>query len=139
MTSDNRLAGPPTLTTTAAQDLTTAQLLDLVTRIAADPPQWRPLVRFDTSERHFEQLWRDDHIDIWVISWVNGNDTGFHDHDMSQGAVAVVQGEVIEERFRLSGSPHRLVHKAGEAFEFDASHVHRMRQDSRERAVTIHA
>jgi hypothetical protein len=76
---------------------------------------------------------------VWVISWANGNDTGFHDHDVSVGAVAVVEGEVIEERLVLGGAPVRLHHRAGEVFDFDASHVHRMRQDSAEPALTIHA
>jgi predicted metal-dependent enzyme (double-stranded beta helix superfamily) len=120
-------------------DLDRSELRELVSRLAADRRRWQPLVRFDAAGRHFEQLWRDDHIDIWVISWVNGNDTGFHDHDISHGAVAVVEGEVVEERLTLGGLPRRLTHKARDVFDFDASHVHRMRQDSNDRAVTIHA
>ena len=92
-----------------------------------------------TPERHFEQLWRDDHVDVWVITWTNGNDTGFHDHDVSSGAVAVVEGELIEERLVIGGAPRRLHHRAGETFDFDASHVHRMHQDSAAPAVSIHA
>ena len=96
-------------------------------------------MRHDTPERHFEQLWRDDHVDVWVITWTNGNDTGFHDHDVSGGAVAVVEGEIIEERLVVGGAPRRLHHVAGETFDFDASHVHRMHQDSAAPAVSIHA
>jgi Cysteine dioxygenase type I len=123
----------------AHHDLDRAELRDLVARIAAEPERWRPLVRRGGSERHFEQLWRDDHVDVWVISWANGNDTGFHDHDVSSGAVAVVDGEIIEERLVLGGAPRRLRHRAGESFDFDAAHVHRMCQDSDVPAVSIHA
>jgi predicted metal-dependent enzyme (double-stranded beta helix superfamily) len=119
--------------------MTTTELRDLVSRIAADPQQWRPLVSFDTAERHFEQLLRDDQVDVWVISWVNGNDTGFHDHDVSSGAVAVVEGELVEERLVVGGAPRVRRHGAGEVFDFDASHVHRMRQDAAAPAVSIHA
>ena|SRR5436305_1154181 len=122
-----------------ADHLDRTELRELVSQLAADSSRWQPLVRFDTAGRHYEQLWRDDHVDVWVISWVNGNDTGFHDHDISHGAVAVVEGEVVEERLTLGASPRRLTHKAREVFDFDASHVHRMRQDSSDRAVTIHA
>jgi mannose-6-phosphate isomerase-like protein (cupin superfamily) len=115
------------------------ELRELVTRVSAEPERWQHLVRRDKPERHFEQLWRDADVDVWVISWANGNDTGFHDHDVSSGAVAVVEGEVIEERLALGGVPRELRHRAGEAFDFDASHVHRMRQDSHVPAVTIHA
>jgi hypothetical protein len=120
-------------------DLEPAELLELVTRVAADPEQWRQLVRRDATERHFAQLWRDDHVDVWVISWANGNDTGFHDHDVSRGAVAVVEGELVEERLVVGGPPRVLRHRAGETFGFDASHVHRMRQDAATPAVSIHA
>ena len=121
------------------QDLDTAELRELVARIAADPAQWQQLVRRDATQRHFAQLWRDDHVDVWVISWANGNDTGFHDHDVSRGAVAVVEGELVEERLVVGGPPRVLRHRAGETFGFDASHVHRMRQDAATPAVSIHA
>ena len=121
------------------RDLDCSELRDLVARIAAEPEQWQGLVRHGTPERHFEQLWRDDHVDVWVITWTNGNDTGFHDHDVSRGAVAVVEGEVTEERLVVGGPPRRLRHAAGETFEFDASHVHRMCLDAGGPAVSIHA
>jgi predicted metal-dependent enzyme (double-stranded beta helix superfamily) len=124
---------------TLDRDLDRSELRDLVTRIAADTDQWQHLVRYDAAERHFEQLWRDDHVDVWVISWARGNDTGFHDHDMSCGAVAVVEGELVEERLALGGAPRKIPHRAGEVFDFDASHVHRMRHDVDTRAVSIHA
>ena len=122
-----------------SRDLDRGELRELVARIAADPGRWRGLVRRGIPDRHFEQLWRDDHVDVWVISWMNGNDTGYHDHDVSSGAVAVVEGEIIEERLVLGGPPHRLRHAAGQVFDFDAAHVHRMRQDSDAPAVSIHA
>ena len=125
--------------TPSGRDLEVGELRELVARIAADATIWRPLTRPDTSARHFEQLWRDDHIDVWVITWASGNDTGFHDHDLSRGAVAVVQGEIVEERLVVGGPSRRLARRAGDAFDFDASHVHRMRKDDAALAVSIHA
>jgi predicted metal-dependent enzyme (double-stranded beta helix superfamily) len=124
--------------TPSGRDLEVDELRELVARIAADPTRWRPLVNADTSARHFEQLWRDDHLDVWVITWASGNDTGFHDHDLSRGAVCVVEGEIVEERLVVGGPPRRLVRRAGDAFEFDASHVHRMCKDDAALAVSIH-
>ena len=112
--------------TPSGRDLDVGELRQLVARIAAGPDGWLALVRADTAERHFEQLWRDGHVDVWVITWTNGNDTGFHDHDLSSGAVAVVEAEVTEERLVVGGPPLRLHHAAGSTFDFDASHVHRM-------------
>ena len=119
-------------------DLDRAALRALVADLAGRPDQWRHLVRSGSGERHFEQLFRDDHVDVWVISWMSGNDTGFHDHDVSQGAVAVVEGEIIEERLLVGRGTAQVRHRAGAAFDFDASHVHRMRQDGGS-AVSIHA
>jgi predicted metal-dependent enzyme (double-stranded beta helix superfamily) len=124
---------------TPDRDLERPELRALVARIAADPDQWRPLVRYEAAERHFEQLWRDEHVDVWVITWARGNDTGFHDHDISRGAVAVVEGELVEECLALAGAPREIQHAAGGAFDFDASHVHRMRHDADTPAVSIHA
>jgi predicted metal-dependent enzyme (double-stranded beta helix superfamily) len=120
-------------------DLDRAALRRVVADIAGRPAVWRPLVTLDAERRRFEQLWRDEHIDVWVISWMHGHDTGFHDHDVSQGAVAVVAGAILEERLVLAGPPLARRHAAGAVFDFDASHVHRMRQDSPDPAVSIHA
>jgi predicted metal-dependent enzyme (double-stranded beta helix superfamily) len=120
-------------------DLDLPALRGLVARIAADPSTWRGLVNLDAEHRHFAQLWRDDHVDVWVISWMDGHDTGFHDHDLSSGAIAVVRGELVEERLAVGASPRRRRYRAGDTFDFDASHVHRMHQASGGPAVSIHA
>ena len=120
-------------------DLDLDALQQLVTRIAADRAAWHQLVDLDIEHRHYAQLWRDDHIDIWVISWMNGHDTGFHDHDVSSGAVAVVEGELVEERLAIGGPPRRRSFGAGTSFHFDASHVHRMHQAGGGPAISIHA
>jgi hypothetical protein len=120
-------------------DLDLPALRGLVGRIAADRSAWRQLVNFDAEHRHFAQLWRDDHVDVWVISWMNGHDTGYHDHYLSSGAVAIVEGELVEERLLIGAAPRRRRYCAGEIFDFDASHVHRMHQTGRTSAVSIHA
>jgi mannose-6-phosphate isomerase-like protein (cupin superfamily) len=120
-------------------DLDRTELRELVRAIAARPEEWQPLVRRGAGQRTFTQLRRDRHVDVWVIAWPKGGDTGFHDHDLSRGAVAVVEGEVVEERLVLGGAPRELRHRAGDVFDFDASHVHRMRQVYDVPAVSVHA
>jgi hypothetical protein len=39
----------------------------------------------------------------------------------------------------VGGLPRQLRHRVGETFDFDASHVHRMRHDAAAMAVSIHA
>jgi predicted metal-dependent enzyme (double-stranded beta helix superfamily) len=120
-------------------DLDLAALRRLASQVAAEPGAWRQLVNLDIEHRHYAQLWRDDHLDVWVISWMNGHDTGFHDHDLSSGAVAVVEGELVEERLTIGGPPRRRCYGAGPSFHFDASHVHRMHQAGGGPAISIHA
>jgi hypothetical protein len=127
----------PPRSTTLHRDLDVGELRELVGRIAADPGQWRPLVRGDTSERHFEQLWRDGHVDVWVITWANAT-TPLPRPRRLVCAVAVVRGEIIEERLVAGGAPRQLPRRVGDTFDFDAS-VHRMRQDAATLAVSIHA
>ena len=51
----------------------------------------------------------------WLICWSDDHDTGFHDHDLSSGAVAVVAGTVAEDRLALGGPPVTREFGAGEA------------------------
>ena len=44
------------------------------------------------------------------------HDTGYHDHDVSCGAVAVVAGELVEERLTIGGVPRRLTYRSGDRF-----------------------
>lgn len=120
------------------RDLDAAELLRLAAEIAADERRWRPLVRHDPGRRTYEELRVDAPVGVWVISWMHSHDTGFHDHDISSGAVHVVAGAIRHERLRLGGDPEVRVARAGEAFTFDCSEVHRMSHWGDEPAVTIH-
>ena len=73
-----------------ARNLDQAELEWLTNRIAEDPEQWRHLADFSDQERHFVSLYRDEFVDIWLLCWTAVNDTGWHDHDVSSGAVRVV-------------------------------------------------
>ena len=88
------------------RDLEPEELRELVVSLAADPDQWAHLVGFDDDERVYASLHRDTHVDVWLLCWTPVNDTGWHDHDISSGAVAVVAGELVENNLRV-GSPSR--------------------------------
>ena len=105
----------------------------------ARPEEWRHLVAHDPGRRTYELLRRDDDVAIWVICWMEDHDTGFHDHDLSSGAVGVVEGAVREDRLVLGGGTVSRVAGAGETFTFAASDIHRVLHAGGEPAVTIHA
>ena len=121
------------------RDLEQPQLRALVERIAADPEAWTHLVRHEPDARTYEQLYRDDHVGIWLICWLDDHDTGFHDHDLSSGALAVARGAVREERLRVGGVPASRTLRAGEALTFAANDIHRVSHAGTEPAVTVHA
>ncbi len=120
-------------------EMSLSELQDLVDRLAADDSSWRHLVRHNPNRRNYEQIMLDERVGVWLICWMDDHDTGFHDHDVSSGAVAVVEGHVREERLAVGGEPHTRVYLPGESFSFEASDIHRMSHAGGGPAISIHA
>ncbi|MGW2724696.1 cysteine dioxygenase [Streptomyces sp. NPDC001492] len=114
------------------------ELQALVTDLAARPDLWRAHVAFSDHERHYASLYRDAYVDIWLLCWTRQNDTGWHDHDLSAGAVSVVQGALEESTPRIGGSHLRVIADAGTSFCFGPEHIHRL-TGATDDAVSIHA
>jgi predicted metal-dependent enzyme (double-stranded beta helix superfamily) len=115
-------------------------MIDVARELAADPERWRHLIRAaGDGERVSERLLLTEDVEVWLICWEDGHDTGFHDHDRSGGAVVVVDGAVREERLVVGGPASSQVVEAGGSFSFDASDIHRVVHAEGEPAVTIHA
>ncbi|HWB22239.1 MAG TPA: cysteine dioxygenase family protein [Gaiellaceae bacterium] len=141
----------PSSTTTASflsgripsgRNLSRFELRALAATVGNEPDLWQAHVSHDPNQRNYTQLYRDPQLDIWLICWTNQQDTGFHDHDRSAGAVQIVEGELVEDRFEFSGSTLRetsTTHREGATFDFDASHVHRLRHHLGAVATSIHA
>ena len=123
------------------QDLDRPALSALAQEIGARRDLWQHLVRHIPDERYYVELYRDVHLDVWLICWLNHQDTGFHDHDVSFGAVHVCDGVLAEDRLCGSDDAIRTAtreHPAGSTFDFDAAYVHRMRHPGGEPATSIH-
>jgi predicted metal-dependent enzyme (double-stranded beta helix superfamily) len=124
------------------RDLTDAELVVVATQFAAQPELWSEHVSHDPDRRTYAQLLRDEHLDVWLLCWSRDHDTGFHDHDLSAGAVAVAAGSVREDRLALGRSarePITRIAPAGTAFSFTASDIHRVLHAGEGPAVTVHA
>ena len=121
------------------RELTAPELLTFVRSCAASPDEWRHLVAHDPARRTYHELIRAEHLSLWLICWTGEQDTGFHDHDRSAGAVAVVQGRVVEERLALGRPPSRRLIAAGETFDFEPADIHRVAHLPGEPAVSLHA
>ncbi len=99
---------------------------------------WEPLVRHDTERRRYELLYEDDRMDAWVLSWMPGQATGFHDHYISSVGICVTQGCVREDQMRYGGDPLERHLSVGGSRHGDASYIHRVRHWDGVPAVTIH-
>src|SRR3954454_16815992 len=113
-------------------------LRELVAGLAADPAAWEHLVRHDPAQRVFEQLLDEPALEAWLICWMPGHDTGFHDPHLSSGAVTVLSGAVLEERLG-TGTTASNVYEAGETFDFTPAEIHRVVHAGTAPAVTLHA
>lgn len=115
-----------TLASLPERDLDKRELLELATSIARDRAGWAEHVAFSDDQRHFASLHRDAHVDVWVLCWTPANDTGWHDHDISSGAVAVADGCLTEHNLAIGTPSLRTEVPAGQAFSFGPDHIHRL-------------
>jgi hypothetical protein len=120
------------------RDLTGTELEALAAGIAHQPESWAHHVAFDGEDRVYVSLHRDAHVDVWLLCWTPENDTGWHDHDVSSGAVRVVAGAIEENNPRMGGEPRRTVVEEGESFSFGPDHIHRL-TGVEDASVSIHA
>ena len=110
-------------------------------RLTAAPAEWVARVRLDPEGRWYEQIRVDDALELWLISWLPGQSTGFHDHGGANGAFGVVWGELSESvATRGAVTSAANVVAAGGVRSFGPRHVHDVRNSSAGSvAVSVHA
>jgi predicted metal-dependent enzyme (double-stranded beta helix superfamily) len=113
------------------------ELERLCCAVAARRELWEGHIDPDANERTYACLHRDANLDMWAIFWLPENDTGWHDHDTSSGAVHVVEGALEEHALLVAAPERRTRYQAGAAFTFGPSHIHRL-TCAASRAVSIH-
>ncbi|HLJ99902.1 MAG TPA: cysteine dioxygenase family protein [Streptosporangiaceae bacterium] len=119
------------------------QLAEVVRRFAASPAEWLPRVRLNPVGRWYEQVHLDDSHEIWLISWLPGQETGFHDHGGAAGAFSVVLGTLLESRMLGGERSGRVLAKpvsAGRIRSFGPRYIHNVRNAAPASvAVSVHA
>jgi quercetin dioxygenase-like cupin family protein len=123
------------VTTQALEPYAASQL---ALELARDTAKWKHLVRHDPEQRVFAPLDAGQYAGAWLICWMPGHDTGFHDHDHSAGAVTVVSGQVREERIASDWRVTGTTYEAGDVFSFVSGDIHRMLHVGDEPAISIH-
>jgi hypothetical protein len=115
-----------TLDNLPGRDLDKRELFELAGSLAADPSVWREHVQFGGGKRHYVSLHRDAHVDVWILCWTPEDDTGWHDHDISSGAVAVAEGALVEHNLAVGTPSLRTEVPSGQVFCFGPDHIHRL-------------
>ena len=119
--------------------LASSELLQFVADLAEQPDRWASLVRHASDARVSEQIWDAEDVNAWLICWSEDQDTGFHDHDESAAAIAVIEGQIREDRLTLGGAPRSREIGVGESFTLAPVAIHRVLHAGTGPAVTIHA
>jgi Cysteine dioxygenase type I len=136
----NALAVPGPGPARPAAPVSPLKLARLVSSIASQPGRWQPTVRFGPARRWFARLELTTDLEVWLLSWLPGQGTGFHDHGAAVGAFTVAQGELTERTVpagRVTAASQVLV--AGQARPFGPEHVHDVVNTSAAPAVSVHA
>ena len=147
LTPEHRVMEPPTPPPTAPAAHAAA--------LAAASDQWLDRVRYRPLSRWTQLLEAADAaalvhpdlhrdlvgVQIWVLSWLQGQGTPLHDHGTAAGAFAVVRGE-LTERVVSSGPAGVHSHQArlggGRLRHFGAHYVHQVTNEDDEPAVSVH-
>jgi hypothetical protein len=122
----------------ATPSLSPVELEQLAIAIRDRPELWEPLLLIDAHRRRYRLLFEDERTDIWVLCWMPGQSTGFHDHDSSDVGIAIAQGMVVERQLQLPTGATALELRHGATRQGPAGYIHSVAHGEGMPAVTIH-
>jgi predicted metal-dependent enzyme (double-stranded beta helix superfamily) len=122
----------------ARAQLSAVELEQVAIAIRDRPELWEPLLVVDPARRRYRLLFEDERTDIWVLCWMPGQSTGFHDHDISDVGIAIAQGTIVERQLRLPSGATALQLRHGDTRQGPAGYVHSVAHGEGEPAVSIH-
>lgn len=114
-----------------------SDLLAAARRWASDPDSWPIQPQYDTAERWYARLAQTPEHEVWLLTWLPGQETDWHDHGGSAGAFTVVSGALVE-RTVSGGRVHHSDLPAGAGRRFGAHHVHGVANRGDVPAISIH-
>src|ERR1700710_366416 len=119
-------------------ELSAAELEQIATATRDRPELGEPLLVSDPTHRRYRLLFEDERTDIWVLSWMPGQSTGFHDHDISDVGIAIARGMIVERQLQLPTGASARGARPGHPRGGPAGYVHWAAQGEGEPAVSIH-
>ena len=113
-------------------------LADLSRRVV-ESGLWRDYVAVSEEYRDYRLVFENDFIDVWVLSWLPGQETGFHDHDISEVGLCVAEGTIREHHMHLHADDTDHVLQPGQQQEGPFGYIHRVAHESGAPAVSVHS
>lgn len=113
-------------------------LADISSRIV-ESGLWRHYVAVCEEYRDYRLVFENDYVDIWVLSWLPGQETGFHDHDISEVGICVAEGAIREHHMHVYQPDTSHVIRPGETQEGPFGYIHRVEHFEGEPAISVHS
>lgn len=108
--------------------------------VAARREQWADveLTPTESGTRAFALLREDEHLEVWLLSWLPGHSTGYHDHGTSNVGFCVAQGALVEQQLRFAETPTELVLGPGDTRAAGSDYIHCLEWRAGEPALSVH-
>jgi hypothetical protein len=106
-------------------------------RLFASDPELPNLLDRESGERRSLQLDSNPYLQIWLLAWPVGGETGWHDHGRSTGAHLTVIGTLREQISHGQSRVSRTL-VAGTGRTFGPEHIHHIANIGPEAALSLH-
>ncbi|HWE92203.1 MAG TPA: cysteine dioxygenase family protein [Pseudonocardiaceae bacterium] len=122
-------------------DWSPRELRDLTMTVAAElTTPLLHVLRYTQPRRWWSRLGLTAGVELWLLSWLPGQQTKPHDHGGAIGSFTVLRGRLAEE-YRYPGGPVRSQrYTVGDAIGFGAGRAHQLgNHDPAVPAASVHA
>src|SRR4051812_11270590 len=119
-------------------------LAEIATRLAGQRSLWEPLIAFDPVSRYYARLAAESSFEAWLLTWLPGQGTDWHDHGGSAGAFVTVQGALTERFARPDRNripvvePRANLLTPGAVRAFGTRHIHPVTNTGSVPAARLH-
>lgn len=80
------------------KDRSRINLIKIATDLASQRALWEPLVSYDSAARYYVRLALEQEFEAWLLTWLPGQGTDWHDHGGSAGTFITLRGVLTEQQ-----------------------------------------
>ena len=125
------------------KDRSRINLIKIATDLANQRALWEPLVSYDSATRYYVRLAHEQEFEAWLLTWLPGQGTDWHDHGGSAGTFIALRGVLTEQYAEVGYGPPRIIPAARELVagalrSFGSRHIHHVSNRGVEPAVSLH-